>query len=554
MPCLKHPFNQPYLKLSLLLTLACLLLFTTQPTHAQTNQPVYWQYDTPGQLQHLIAQDITRNGTDNFLLLVENDTLLLLQADGQRLWEFIAPEPILQFTPIYFNGPLQPAHIAFTTRNHVTLLDHQGEQLWTKILDRPPGSNTAAVSLLTSADKERWQSQQAASPAQLLPFDPLNNDQEQLIITLKAGLMLLLDDQGEIQWRYPNLETFSDDAAPQVTTGDLDQDGENEILFAYYQPLASQNAGRTRVAVIEANGLYRWQRSITGTPTHLTLAPFNDTTPPISPLPPASAPNTASISMTIVAISAGNVAPTPPSPPSISLPTCPAPASSLAPKPAPSPITTPTAAVPGITATPSPVNQTVKSPPSSPPPSPNKISPWPLPLPLAPPPPPKQPISSSSIPMAAPNASPPLANPSPPTPTAPRPISLPPSPSSASLTSSIPTMTTNLNSLSPASAPSKFAPLTAASPNTAPPKTGPTTASTPAPKLLSPPISTKTISPPSSLVPMMAVSTTSIAAASSGKKTSAVPSPILTTFPASPPLAKPVLSSPIPVTPTPPPN
>lgn len=259
--------------------LLCGVLLTGvgSPANAQTddspsNEPsAYWQYDAPGPLGKVVVADVDHNGVDDFVAITEGHQAVLLDASGRVQWSYQTPRqaPIVQVTALNVDGASDAGlEILLATEDELFLLASGGDLLWRKPLDLPP---IPAV-LLTGTMDEARQGAIVNQPVLLAGFDRNGDGNEELLVMLQSGLVQLYDERGELLWKYPESPPVSDEPLPLLAFGDLDRDGQQEIVFSYF-------IRYTRIVVLDSDGRRRWERSLSGRTTALELISWDDSSP-----------------------------------------------------------------------------------------------------------------------------------------------------------------------------------------------------------------------------------------------------------------------------------
>lgn len=231
----------------------------------------YWQYDAPGPLGLVDVADVDNDGSEEFVLTTDAYQAVLLNATGEDEWTYQAPgqSPILQLTTINVDGADDPhLEILLATEEELILLNHEKELLWQKPLSLPPLPRSA----LTGASGDALESVLNNQPVMLIPFDRERDGNEEILILLKSGLVQLYDGQGQFQWEYPESPPVSDDPFPRLQAADLDRDGREEIVFSYYIKYS-------RVVLLDGDGEARWEKSLSGRITALSLVAWDERSP-----------------------------------------------------------------------------------------------------------------------------------------------------------------------------------------------------------------------------------------------------------------------------------
>lgn len=237
-----------------LTALVFLLLWTLPPAQAQTQFPAYIRYDAPGQIDFLLVTDITQNGMDEFVIAADSVHVSLVGGDGRAHWPpYRADDQILQILAVNIDGEEHPQQeILIGTTRQLILLDYEGNERWKLPLIRP-------VSALAAIDHNQ-------------------NGRKEILVALSNGLLTLYDADGRDLWSFPrDGRSMPNDALPKMLVADMDQDGQEEIVFAYFSV-----EGFSRIALLDGEGEPKWRqdRPVSGRITAITLTQFDPQKPP----------------------------------------------------------------------------------------------------------------------------------------------------------------------------------------------------------------------------------------------------------------------------------
>lgn len=263
---LAHRWQKP--GLLLLFTLLLLLLPTTASTQTQTTG-YYWRYSASQRLDHLLPTDVNHDGIDEFLVVAENGEIDLVRSDGVSIWRYTTDEPVLAINTANVNGPDHPQQeIIVGVRNRLLLLSTEGNLLWETTLKvvTPPSSLPFGGSQEAAA---AWLEQHHAIPVAVDAIDRDQDGREEILALLRSGQVHLYDTNGRFQWRYPHSAMPGTNTQPQMVIDDLDQDGREEIAFAFFRRFTQMN-------ILDGDGTPRWEQSvgISGRVTALTTIDY----------------------------------------------------------------------------------------------------------------------------------------------------------------------------------------------------------------------------------------------------------------------------------------
>ena len=259
----------------LLLTLIPLVLAQHAiPATAQSQSANYWRHPASRRLNHVVPADVNYDSVDEFLVVAENGKVDLLNSDGKPNWSYTAGEPILAVATANVDGPDQPElEIVLAARNRLILLSAEGQELW-QVAIKPVAT---PLTLLTAGGLEteaEWLAQYDAVPVQVTALDANNDGHEEIVVLLESGQVQLYDAAGSLQWRYTKDTVPSVRTQPRLAIGDLDDDGQEEIVVGFFNPRRKFS----QLDLIAADGATRWSQvqAVSGRITALTLVPFGE--------------------------------------------------------------------------------------------------------------------------------------------------------------------------------------------------------------------------------------------------------------------------------------
>ncbi len=242
--------------------------------NAQSQSPTYWQYSAAGRLHHVLTADINHDSVEEVLVVDENGKLNILSSDGVLQWNFTAQEPVTAINTVNINGLANPEkEIVLGAKNRLILLAPTGEEIWQSQVT----SFSPPISLLTSGGREeelQLISQLEAIPVSITPFDQNKDGNQELLILLQSGQLLLYDTKGHMLWRHSQKIGFSQDLQPEIVITDLNNDGQNEIALGFFDP----NLRFSQLVLIDNDGQDIWDQpqSVSGRITTLSLTTFSD--------------------------------------------------------------------------------------------------------------------------------------------------------------------------------------------------------------------------------------------------------------------------------------
>ncbi len=261
----------------LLLALAAALLPVTlfpRPSAAQdVSLSNYWTYDAPGPITLVTEGDFDGDGTDSFVVITQDNIVILLSATGRPLWsrELEDSLPAVLLTPIRA-GAEDPGKrsILVVTEDELRLLSSTGQPLWQQPLLLPVTPDSV------DDDPEQYAAfLEQHRPAAVSAFDRDGDGIDEILLILRSGLLALYDHQGNHLWTYVPEDPPADNGRSFFDIGDIDRDGTPEIVYSYF-------GGRfSKLALLDGAGSSLWggERPIDGQVTALSLAGFDPADP-----------------------------------------------------------------------------------------------------------------------------------------------------------------------------------------------------------------------------------------------------------------------------------
>ena len=207
----------------------------------------YWRYDAPSPLSLVRAADVDNNGIDEFIVTTEESQVILLDATGRARWSYQAPEQsaLNRIDVLNVDGDDDPTlEIALLTETELILLDHDKQMVWPEAVTFP------------------------GRPVDLHALDHDGDGGQEILVLLDSGLIHLYDAAGALLWQYPQVPPGGENPQPRVDVGDADGDGEDEILFSYF------NRFSRLILLDPLQDTPRWEKSLSGRIPVLTFASF----------------------------------------------------------------------------------------------------------------------------------------------------------------------------------------------------------------------------------------------------------------------------------------
>ncbi len=246
---LAQPVHRPATALFFWLLILIVIGLPTA-ARAQTDErpPAYWQFDAIGQVDNIVSADIDKDGFIEFLVSANNQ-LDLLRGDGQLLWSFTMPSSGLHMASID-NSADAPRNIAVAGETGLTLLDHDGDPLW---------SNPRAID---------------APAAAIAGLDYNNDNRQELLLLMQNGTVQLYEQDTRLLWEFPGVDDTTHNATPQLIVADFNRDGQDEAIVGYFDP-----QGFSKLDMISSDGKRIWERIIEGRINALTPVEFDPEAP-----------------------------------------------------------------------------------------------------------------------------------------------------------------------------------------------------------------------------------------------------------------------------------
>ncbi|UCG25863.1 MAG: PQQ-binding-like beta-propeller repeat protein [Chloroflexota bacterium] len=234
-------------RLPLLLLLPLGVLFAVNPLLAQSSDAVYWRYDAPGRLTHIVIEDVDNDGLDEFIVVADGRLIMAVESNGRAAWSvpFEAENDVVHLTTLNSDG-LEPTadEIVLATEARLVLLNSEGQVIWRRPL--------------------------RARPSALLPLSSDDSMSEDILVAHADGSLLRFNGQGFLVWEYDFTDLPAQNATPHLAVADLDRDGLNEIVYSYFA-----DDGFSKLVMMDWQGQRRWERSDSGRVTAMTLADFD---------------------------------------------------------------------------------------------------------------------------------------------------------------------------------------------------------------------------------------------------------------------------------------
>ena len=241
----------------------------TEPTPEQPS--AYWRYDAPAPLALVTVGDVDGNGLDEFILTTDDAQVLLLNAAGRSLWTYQIPNqtPVSALTTVNVDGSLQTdLEILLAAGSQLILLDADGEAIWEKPLAPLPSA------LVTSDDEMASRYFQLNDVKTVVNFDQGNDGDEEILVLRRSGVLDLYAGDGELIWQEVTSELNSgDDPLARIKTADVTGDGQQEILLSTFDNFST-------LRLLDGDRRALWQRSLSGRVTAMTFVHFDATEAP----------------------------------------------------------------------------------------------------------------------------------------------------------------------------------------------------------------------------------------------------------------------------------
>ncbi|MEZ4512588.1 MAG: AAA family ATPase [Chloroflexota bacterium] len=259
-----------------LLLFLLLLLLGHRAAHAQTAlQPTasYWQYSASGRLQNVVTADINHDGILEFLMADEDGKVDLISASGIRQWRYLAQDPILNLNTVNLDGESQPEmEVVLAMRNRLVLLTADGVVIrQIRLNESNPASSINDFEATERQDS--LNDGEALIPTAVYGYDSDHDGNEEILVVLNTGVLLLYNQIGQQVWHYQDPNSNSN-ADPHLALADFDQDGELEMMLALFTPR------RFGHVVYLDNEDPRWELSVSGRITAVSPLTFDPALPP----------------------------------------------------------------------------------------------------------------------------------------------------------------------------------------------------------------------------------------------------------------------------------
>ncbi len=237
---------------ALLATLALVVLARGAAAQANDRAPGYWQFAASNRLDSVLLSDVDGDGVDEILVLDENGRLTLLAANGEQRWFFLSPDPVAAIGAAAVDAGLGRRYIAVAAGSSLTLLDSDGEERWRVPLDAP------------------------VAPDGIYAYDLEADGDEDILVLLASGHLLLYNGAGELLWEFAGQEDPTAAANPQLLVTDLDADGVQELVLGLFTPR------RFSQLLYLKGGVVQWRQAVSRRITTLAAAPFEGQAPAIA--------------------------------------------------------------------------------------------------------------------------------------------------------------------------------------------------------------------------------------------------------------------------------
>ncbi|MCA9969544.1 MAG: AAA family ATPase [Anaerolineales bacterium] len=269
----RRPGHARLLWMALLALLGALLRPT--PAGAQTPSLSYWEYAVASTPTQVATADVNADGIAEILLATAENGLELLGADGRFRWRYPTPTPIRALGTVNVDGPAQPdREIVVGLADQLILLSADGTRLW----QTPIQALTPPPSLLTASSEgvvQMWQAQYAANPTRILSFDADGDGREEILLLLASGQIQLFAATGEQLWQGNRNNNPLVNTSAHVLVADLDGDGASEVILGYFNP----SRRFSRLVRFNGAGVEQWDIPVSGRITALSSIQFDPQAP-----------------------------------------------------------------------------------------------------------------------------------------------------------------------------------------------------------------------------------------------------------------------------------
>ena len=241
-----HPHPPPPTRTLILLLALTAILSLARPVAAQTTgrSSNCGQFAASSRLDSAVVADIDADGIDEIVVLDENGRLTLLTADGHPLWSFLSPDPVAAVGAAAVDSGLPQRSIAVASGQRLILLDAEGEERWRRPLDFP------------------------SAPAAIAAYDFESDGDEDILVMLASGQLLVYSGAGERLWEFAGQEDATAAVNPQLLVADFDADGVQEVALGLFTPR------RFSQLIVLRGGVEQWRQSVSRRITTLAAAPF----------------------------------------------------------------------------------------------------------------------------------------------------------------------------------------------------------------------------------------------------------------------------------------
>jgi hypothetical protein len=254
-----------------------LLLGWPQPPPAQAQSSAYWQFSAAASLRQILNIDIQGDGVDEVLIVTQTGQVDLLSADGSRLWNFAAAEPV--YAVAVLSQEQTGIEIVLALHDRLLLLNAEGQS----VDEIPLSLQDAPLSLLTSGDQstaQAWRDTFNVRPLAIAPLR-IGDGTQDILILFHNGQVQRYDRHGRFHWSHQEPGIEANESNPRLLVEDMDGDGRDEILLGFFDTTRRFS----RLVRLEANGRVAWSQSISGRLTAATFMQFDPETAPAAAAP-----------------------------------------------------------------------------------------------------------------------------------------------------------------------------------------------------------------------------------------------------------------------------